>query len=50
MAGLLAGAGDDEYERISAWHGYLDEHVRFPFQATCTQRGPGSGLRLLEEV
>lgn len=48
IARLLSGAGDDEYERISAWYGYLEEHLRFPFDATCT--GPGSSLRLKEQV
>lgn len=47
IAGLLGGA-EDEYERISAWYEYLEEHVRFPFTATCTRSG--GGLRLLEEV
>ena len=49
IARLLGGA-PDEYERISVWYGYLEEHVRFPFRATCTRRGAGSALRLLEEV
>jgi hypothetical protein len=49
MARLLGGA-QDEYERISAWFDYLEEHLRFPFAATCTRCGVGSALRLLEEV
>lgn len=49
IAGLLGGA-QDEYERISAWYGYLEEHVRFPFRATWMQRGTGSALRPLPEV
>ena len=48
IARLLGGAGDDEYERISAWYGYLEDHIRFPFGATCT--APGSALRLKEQV
>jgi len=50
IARFLAGAHGDEYERISAWYGYLEEHVRFPFRATCTGRGAASSLRLLEQV
>ena len=49
LAQLVAGA-NDEYERISAWYGYLEEHVRFPFHATCTVAWPGSPLRWHEQV
>ena len=31
----IVGGSDDEYARRSAWHGYLDDHLRFPFAATC---------------
>ena len=30
----IVGGSDDEYARSSAWHGYLDDHIRFPFAAT----------------
>src|SRR5262249_29199174 len=49
IARVAAGA-EDEYERISAWHAYLEEHLRFPFQATCTRKTTGSALRMLEQV
>lgn len=43
IARLLSGA-QDEYARISAWYGYLEEHVRFPFAATCRPGAAALGL------
>ncbi len=30
----IVDGSDDEYQRISAWYGYLEDHIRFPFTAT----------------
>lgn len=49
IARLLGGA-QDEYERIAAWYGYLQEQLRFPFQATCTLKTAGAALGLHGQV
>jgi hypothetical protein len=49
LARMLAVAAD-EYERIAAWYGYLEQQLRFPFQATCTLKTAGAALGLHEQV
>ncbi len=49
IAGLLGGA-HEEYERIAAWYGYLEKHLRFPFSASCQRRSAAAALRPPEEV
>ncbi len=46
----FVAAAEDEYERISAWYGYLEEQLRLPFQATCTRQTAGLALGLREQV
>ena len=40
----------DEQERAMGWYYYLEEHLRFPFVATCVCKRAISPLRVKDEV
>jgi len=40
----------NEEERATGWHCYLEESLKFPFQAECIKARPGSPLRKGETV
>jgi hypothetical protein len=40
----------DEHERAMGWYYYLEDHLRFPFTATCISRRSISPLRVKDEV
>ena len=40
----------DEHERAMGWYYYLEDHLRFPFTATCISRRSISPLRVEDEV
>jgi|SRR5271157_2957276 hypothetical protein len=40
----------NEEERATGWHCYLEEKLKFPFQAECIRERPGSPLRKGETV
>jgi len=40
----------DEQERAMGWYYYLEEHLRFPFTATCVCKRAISPLRIKDEV
>jgi len=40
----------NEEERSSGWHCYLDENLKFPFQAECIKERRGSPLRKGEKA
>jgi len=40
----------DEQERAMGWYYYLEEHLRFPFTATCVCKRAISPLRVKDEV
>ena len=40
----------DTHERAMGWYYYLEEQLKFPFMATCTNKREISPLRVKEEV
>lgn len=40
----------DEHERAMGWYYYLEEHLQFPFTATCVCKRASSPLRAKDEV
>jgi len=40
----------DEGERAMGWYYYLQDHLRFPFTATCIEKRSISPLRVKDEV
>jgi hypothetical protein len=40
----------DEQERAMGWYYYLQDHLRFPFTATCIAKRAISPLRVKDEV
>ena len=40
----------DETERVTGWHCYLEEKLRFPFKARCINLRPISPLKKNEQV
>jgi hypothetical protein len=40
----------DDVERSLGWYYYLEEHLQFPFTATCIAKRPISPLRVKDEV
>ncbi len=40
----------DEIERAMSWYYYLEQHLQFPFTATCVTKRASSPLRVKDEV